>query len=470
LNASQSSVKSVHDAPVTSSLSEQKNINNAINNNFNNLSFVIPNKKLKTLYTPQGLINLSASYADNNTKDSIANLDLGPNIPTPEINKLLAEYLAADNGSNLLKTPGSALAILTPNTSNSLFSGINVNSTNGFNSSNLSTHIMFSTPSGESSTNYNNSLPTINNTTHFTSYINPSLPINSVEGSYAVNQATSTSGFDSNLTALTPSTVVNPNCIFGIVNSNGNNIQLNHQSNINNNPIGIDNNLIKYATLTTVNENSKFNNTANNSSPSYVNTDLMNNKMKDELQTVPVHPQNFLANSTNKLPNKPKKSTTKIRSINDHNQTSSLNTNVSHSANEMTSSELISRIKKEPKAPSLIYANNRRDTENSIISNASSVCSNSNSSSTFSSLANTGENEHDDIKIEKKRERNRLAAQKCRTRKLEKIETLEKQVKTLTDANEMQRNKSRQLLEEISQLKQKFDMHQKLHNCDLKIQ
>ncbi len=461
----------------------------------NNLTFALPNKKLKTLYTPQGLVSLS-NYSSENNKDSIANLDLGPNIPTPQINKLLSDYLV-DNGNNLLKTPGSALAILTPNTSNSLFSCLNSNNINNNssisgsgltpNGSMSASGLTLTTPAGEYS-NLSNYILSSNSTanSNFASYENQSSSGHG-QNAYILNPALS---YETNMnaTALTPcTTIVNPNCIFGIINPNSsatNQISNHHQQGniIGGQGISIlsqptHDSSMKYATLTTVSENAKFN-TANlsNLSGSYVTLEPLNKKMKDELQTVPEHPvQEFLANTTNKQQQANKNKRTvknKIRSINT-NDSPLTSSNFQEQQQQQTTDIL--GIKKEPKAPSLIYSNSRRDTENSMMSTVSSICSNDSSNSsrsfTYSSQMNGCDNDAlDGLKIEKKRERNRLAAQKCRTRKLEKIETLEKQVKTLTEANESQRIKSRQLLEEINQLKQKFEMHQKLHNCDLKLQ
>ena len=72
-------------------------------------------------------------------------------------------------------------------------------------------------------------------------------------------------------------------------------------------------------------------------------------------------------------------------------------------------------------------------------------------------------------KIEIKRERNREAARKCRTRKLEKIASLEKQVETLTSENNKEKIKNESLLEEIKKIRQKIEMHKKAHQCDLKM-
>lgn len=72
-------------------------------------------------------------------------------------------------------------------------------------------------------------------------------------------------------------------------------------------------------------------------------------------------------------------------------------------------------------------------------------------------------------KLENKRKRNREAARKCRERKLQKIADLEKQVNALRESNNAQETRIRTLKEEISQLHVKFENHQKIHHCDLKI-
>ena len=71
------------------------------------------------------------------------------------------------------------------------------------------------------------------------------------------------------------------------------------------------------------------------------------------------------------------------------------------------------------------------------------------------------------IKIEKKRERNREAARKCRTRKLEKIATLEQQVKELNAKNVKITDESNLLKEEINNLKQRLQQHKQIHGCEL---
>ena len=112
---------------------------------------------------------------------------------------------------------------------------------------------------------------------------------------------------------------------------------------------------------------------------------------------------------------------------------------------------------------SLMHLSKRRDTDNSISTNASS----SNMDSSNFSPINLGSQET--MKLEKKRERNREAARKCRTRKLEKIATLELQVKNLIDSNNLERAKTNTLNDELVSLRKKLEAHQKLHNCNLNI-
>jgi len=75
----------------------------------------------------------------------------------------------------------------------------------------------------------------------------------------------------------------------------------------------------------------------------------------------------------------------------------------------------------------------------------------------------------DQIKQERKRLRNRIAATKCRKRKLEKISTLEDQVKELKKSNFDLSERKHQLREQIANLKQKMMIHLK-HGCQVHVQ
>lgn len=66
------------------------------------------------------------------------------------------------------------------------------------------------------------------------------------------------------------------------------------------------------------------------------------------------------------------------------------------------------------------------------------------------------------IKLERKRQRNRVAASKCRRRKLERIAKLEDKVKVLKNENGELTSAVNRLLEQISQLKQTVVEH--MHN------
>jgi len=55
-------------------------------------------------------------------------------------------------------------------------------------------------------------------------------------------------------------------------------------------------------------------------------------------------------------------------------------------------------------------------------------------------------------KLERKRERNRLAATKCRQRKIQKINVLEQEVQVLTERNNNLKNERRHLREELQRL------------------
>uniref|UniRef100_A0A671MP72 Transcription factor Jun n=1 Tax=Sinocyclocheilus anshuiensis TaxID=1608454 RepID=A0A671MP72_9TELE len=63
------------------------------------------------------------------------------------------------------------------------------------------------------------------------------------------------------------------------------------------------------------------------------------------------------------------------------------------------------------------------------------------------------------IKAERKRMRNRVAASKCRKRKLERISRLEDKVKTLKSQNSELASTANMLREQVAQLKQKVMNH-----------
>ncbi|XP_023594559.1 transcription factor JunD, partial [Trichechus manatus latirostris] len=63
------------------------------------------------------------------------------------------------------------------------------------------------------------------------------------------------------------------------------------------------------------------------------------------------------------------------------------------------------------------------------------------------------------IKAERKRLRNRIAASKCRKRKLERISRLEEKVKTLKSQNTELASTASLLREQVAQLKQKVLSH-----------
>ena len=166
---------------------------------------------------------------------------------------------------------------------------------------------------------------------------------------------------------------------------------------------------------------------------------------KDCLQTVPIHPHSLSNRSNNKVQppaksrnNKASTKQTKSASI----------VNKSDSLNDSSSA-----------TPNSSSFNSRRDTGNS-------TSSSSNLDTSFSPI---NLDKQETMKLEKKRERNREAARKCRTRKLEKIASLEIQVKNLTETNEMERAKTDKLREEINVIRLKLEQHKKVHNCDLKL-
>jgi hypothetical protein len=87
----------------------------------------------------------------------------------------------------------------------------------------------------------------------------------------------------------------------------------------------------------------------------------------------------------------------------------------------------------------------------------------------MSSSDNADNDNNDKFRIDKKRERNREAARKCRTRKLEKIASLEKQVKDLKDKNSFVAQETHTLRDEINTLREKLMQHKRLHGCDISL-
>ena len=336
--------------------------------------------------------------------------------------------------------------------------------------------------------------------------------------------------------ALTPSNLINPTSIFGQQISNNantnvkyttltnlttpdlnmsNNINLNNETkntgNINNNNNNNNSSssgssssnsssstnagnfyVLQQQSMNDINNNNSNTNANMGGGVAYdLNNNLASKSVKDELQTVPVHPnfankQSEMNNAavataaSKKGANKKRNNTgelkvnsnVKINTMNgikkdDMNQ--KINENLQHQP--LTVVELKSENDFNVMGTSSGYMNNnvmphgmmmskRRDTENS-----NSTASSSNmDSSTFSPINMDGQ---ETLKLEKKRERNREAARKCRTRKLEKIATLEQQVKNLVETNKQEEAKSRSLNDEIINLRKKLEAHQKLHNCNI---
>ena len=68
--------------------------------------------------------------------------------------------------------------------------------------------------------------------------------------------------------------------------------------------------------------------------------------------------------------------------------------------------------------------------------------------------------------MEKKRERNRIAASKCRQRKLEKIQVLEEQVFNLKKENEQLRRSYERLRESLEKSNAQIDFHRR-NGCSI---
>jgi len=397
------------------------NLNNNNSNNSNDNEPTHTNKRHKA-YFEQGHINfpncLNTSLSVNETpslnKDLIKHLDQNNNLPTPQIDKLISEL-----NSNAIKTPGSALAILGNN-------NIYFNST-------VSPQIDLSIFDG------------------FTPLITPGSSINPNVLFTAMNNqssgATSAAAVTAATVLIAPSTLSNHNSSNNTSSINNKYTQLTNVQNNNNNNNNNNNSNINTGNFVLV----QTTNGLNGSSAESQDYNILANKtinIKDEkdcLQTVPVHPHNLPNRSNNKVQppaksrnNKASTKQTKSASI----------VNKSDSLNDSSSA-----------TPNSSSFNSRRDTGNS-------TSSSSNLDTSFSPI---NLDKQETMKLEKKRERNREAARKCRTRKLEKIASLEIQVKNLTETNEMERAKTDKLREEINTIRLKLEQHKKVHNCDLKL-
>jgi len=71
-----------------------------------------------------------------------------------------------------------------------------------------------------------------------------------------------------------------------------------------------------------------------------------------------------------------------------------------------------------------------------------------------------------EAKLERKRERNRAAATKCRQRKIHKIQTLETHVQELTRKNEELKSKRYELKEQLKQLEMKINENPQLRSVN----
>jgi hypothetical protein len=201
-------------------------------------------------------------------------------------------------------------------------------------------------------------------------------------------------------------------------------------------------------TIKNVHINSNNNLTGNNYETSNVSRGIQQQPIiKDEFQTVPEHP-NTMTKTT--------KNNTKRKTNSNSN-----NTNNNNTINKRLKAEKsLSVGSADTSADSLNVGSigkSRRDTDNS------SIDSHSLDYSPIDIVAQSS------VKQEIKRARNREAARKCRTRKLEKIANLEIQVKKLSTENEIEKAKNDRLADEINEIRQRLEMHQKIHNCDLKI-
>ncbi|RNA26061.1 transcription factor AP-1 [Brachionus plicatilis] len=234
-------------------------------------------------------------------------------------------------------------------------------------------------------------------------------------------------------------TLINPLNIFGASNSYVSDNQAQEADNAPkySNLMPVAQNTFLVQPMSTPVLSSTSNQDSNNQNKQYQNLTTK----KDELQTVPIHSNGMLMNQ--RMPNgKKKQPAPKIKNLSD----------MSSQSNQSGTCSM----KSEPEVNMVGSITDRRNTDRST-------------SSTGDMFSPVNYENQDDMKLEKKRERNREAARKCRFRKLQKIAELEQKVKSLTDLNNEQKIKNKALVDEINEIKQKLQNHQKTHNCDLKL-
>lgn len=381
------------------------------------------NKRHKAAYFDNGLLfPLNSSLSMNETpslnKDLIKHLDHN-NMSTPQIDKLIHDL--HDLNSTMIKTPGSAIALLPPT---------------------------FFTPNTEAFiTNIANSDTTPGST------INPSIIFSN---HHQLGSTTTTGAISAATVAMAPS-------ITGSNTSNSNNhyamLQpLTNVSNSNSNPGNL---LIFHNNQVELTDQNRLDYKNVQYGDNILTNKTTNNKDEKDnyLQTVPVHPTNLVNN------NIASNTTTNNITTNNRTSTSASNKTRGKSAGKTTKSASIIKQSESfndssTNTPNSSTFTSRRDTGNSTTSSSSNL------DTSFSPI---NLDKQETMKLEKKRERNREAARKCRTRKLEKIASLEIQVKNLTETNELEKAKTDKLREEINVIRMKLEQHKRIHNCDLKL-
>jgi len=444
-----------------------ESINDSANNDssmsfFNTLnSNEQTNKRHKAIFN-NGLINLppylSSSLSVNETpslnKDLIKHLDQTNNLSTPQIDKLINEY--GNSMNSAMKTPGSALAVfngnniyfsLTPQLDMNLYteySQLNSNKTNDS-----------ITPGTSSIVNPNAIFPIINQVSSGSNGV--------INGTSINSGATSAAAVTAATVVIAPTSISNKNNNNYATLTNVQQQQHHHQNNNNNNNNSNTGNFVQIQTNTSTNQNNIYGDINNNN---ILTNKIMN--IKDEkdftLQTVPVHPNNYNRPTSTTTSNQKQ---TRLKQTNNNKQTKSASIINRHQqqqqqpvvATSVTVDTYNDSITSTT-TPNSSSFNSRRDTGNSTTSSSSNL------DTSFSPI---NFDKQETLKLEKKRERNREAARKCRTRKLEKIATLEIQVKNLTETNEAEKAKTDKLREEINIIRVKLEQHKKIHNCDLKL-
>lgn len=147
-----------------------------------------------------------------------------------------------------------------------------------------------------------------------------------------------------------------------------------------------------------------------------------------------------------------------------NNNNSNFNNNNTNLAPLLTSERSFIEHSTEMINPNLILdkLDNYNNKPNLTNSTNKSIDLSTSSSGATSTTSKSNKYQDYDEKIDKKRDKNRDAARKCRLKKLERIANLELQCKTLVEANKQKKRELELLQEEIDLLKYNLDQN----NCN----